>query len=511
MPDIILPSEPAQSPDFDYAEPRADAMIQSLRAVGYDLPMAIADLIDNSISAEAKNIWLEFFWSGQFSSIAILDDGKGMDETTLKNAMRLGSTSPLAMRDAKDLGRFGLGLKTASFSQCKSLTVGSKSPNAIVTRRWDLDYVTQCGEWRLLRTGSQRFVDQYLPDLERLTSGTVVVWEDLDRIAGDVSATSDEDQARFLHQAEEVRQHVSMVFHRFLENAKTLKIFLNNQPVKAWDPFLSSEPATQLLTDEALSIFGKKVNVRPYVLPHHSKISAQLYQEAEGPRGWNAQQGFYVYRNQRLLAAGDWLNLHGLRKEEHYKLARIMLDIPNSMDEAWEIDVKKSRATPPPGIRGKLLQIAKATRQKASGIYRHRGTRLVQGAGEVVPLWSKKVLHGQISYAISREHPLVKNLLNMGGLIRRKTEAVLALIEETIPVPMITMDVSESPDRHSKPFEGKDESVILAILQETFQSLRHSGQSRSEARLYLSTLDPFHHYPHLLASLDEEPLGEQSA
>ena len=181
------------------------------------------------------------------------------------------------------------------------------------------------------------------------------------------------------------------------------------------------------------------------------------------------------------------------------------------MDEAWEIDVKKSRAIPPPGIRGKLLQIAKATRQKASGIYRHRGTKLTQGAGEVVPLWNRKVLHGQIFYEVSREHPLVKNLLNMGSVVRRKTEAVLALIEETVPVPIIAMDVSEHPDQHSKPFGSKDEAVVMAILQETYQSLRHAGQSRNEAQIYLSTLDPFHHYPHLLASLDDEPHGDQSA
>jgi hypothetical protein len=391
------------------------------------------------------------------------------------------------------------------------LTVGSKQQaGAISARRWDLDYVTQCGEWRLLKSGSERFTDQYLPRLAALASGTAVVWEAMDRVVGETKVTSEEDQTRFLQQAEEVRQHVAMVFHRFLEKAKTLKIFLNNQPIKAWDPFLSDEPATQLLAEEAHSLFGKKITVRPYVLPHHSKINPQQYTEAEGPRGWNAQQGFYVYRNQRLLAAGDWLNLPGLRKEEHYKLARIMLDIPNSMDEAWEIDVKKSRAIPPPSIRGKLLQIARATRQKASGIYRHRGTKLTQGAGEIVPLWNRKVLHGQISYEISREHPLVKNLMSMGNLVRRKAEAMLSLVEETVPVPMISMDVSEHPDQHSTPFGSKDEAVIMALLQETYQSLRHSGLSRNEARLSLSTLDPFHHYPHLLASLDDEPHGDQS-
>lgn len=493
---------------YDLAEPRADAMIQSLRAFGYDLPTAVADLIDNSISAGAKNIWLEFLWSGAASCIAIIDDGRGMDEDTLRNAMRPGSTSPLAERGVKDLGRFGLGLKTASFSQCRSLTVASRAAgNGIVVRRWDLDYVTRSGQWRLLHEGTAR-TEQFLRQLDEEKSGTLVVWELMDRVVGVADAGSEEDQGRFLHQAEEVRQHVAMVFHRFLANSRTLKIHLNGQQVKPWDPFLTNETATQILTEEAHTLFGNQIVVRPYVLPHHSKISPQVYRAAEGPRGWNAQQGFYVYRNHRMLAAGDWLNLHALRKEEHYKLARILLDIPNSMDAAWEIDVKKSRAIPPPSIRGRLLHIAKATRQAASGIYRHRGAHLAQGSGPVISLWGKKVLHGQISYEISREHPLVKDLLGMNHAVRRKVEALLALVEETVPVPLITMDASENPDRHAKPFEGKDEAKVRDILLETYQVLRRNGVSKSDARLRLAALEPFNHYPQLLASLDEDVQGD---
>lgn len=496
---------------YDLAEPRADAMIQSLRAFGYDLPTAIADLIDNSISADAKNVWLEFLWSGPASCIAIIDDGRGMNTDMLKNAMRPGSTSPLTERDAKDLGRFGLGLKTASFSQCKGLTVASRHEGGdIAIRRWDLDYVTRVGQWRLLHDRTPR-TGQFLRQLDGKKSGTLVLWEAMDRVAGGTHVDSEEDQGRFLHQAEEVRQHIAMVFHRFLTGPRALKIFLNSQAVKPWDPFLSGETATQVLTEEAHALFGNKIVVRPYVLPHHSKISPQAYHGAEGPRGWNAQQGFYVYRNRRLLAAGDWLNLHGLRKEEHYKLARIQLDIPNSMDAAWEIDVKKSRAIPPPGIRAKLLHIAKATRQAASGIYRHRGSRLTHGAGPVTPLWGKKVLHGQISYEISREHPLVMDLLSMNHMVKRKVEALLALAEATIPVPLITMDASEHPDRHARPFEGKDEAKVRGILQETYQVLRRNGVSKTDARFRLASLEPFPQYPHLLASLDEEVPGDTAS
>jgi hypothetical protein len=141
---------------YDIAEPRASAMIESLRAFGYNVQTAISDLMDNSISAGAGNVWLSFCWDGANSHISIQDDGHGMTEAQLISAMRPGSQSPLDEREANDLGRFGLGLKTASFSQCRRLTVASRSKDHVIAiRRWDLDYVNQVDEWRLLRTPAE--------------------------------------------------------------------------------------------------------------------------------------------------------------------------------------------------------------------------------------------------------------------------------------------------------------------------------------------------------------------
>lgn len=487
----------------ELAEPQAAAMIQSLRAFGYDLPTAIADLIDNSISAAAKNVWLTFHWNGMQSFIAIADDGRGMTAEALISAMRPGSRNPLETRDAKDLGRFGLGLKTASFSQCQRLTVGSRTDTSMATiRAWDLDYVAERGEWRLQRGGTADF-EKTWKHHESLASGTVVLWEKMDRVTAGTWADREEDQKRFLERVDEVREHLAMVFHRFLEGRGALKIWINERRVKAWDPFLTDSIATQTLTEEAFSLLGTQMQVKPYVLPHHSKLTGAAYAAAAGPRGWTAQQGFYVYRNKRLLAAGDWLGL-GLRKEDHFKLARIQLDIPNSMDAEWEIDVKKSRASPPAGIRHKLRQIADLTRREAGGIYRHRGTRLVKGSPELKRLWSQKILHGRISYEISRDFPLVEDLLGMGGEVRRKVQALLDLIEETVPVPQILVDGSENPDKHARPFEQKPPARIQEALKEIYQGLRESGLSSTDAKLRLAALEPFHHYPELLAALDEQ-------
>src|SRR5579862_6201894 len=286
---------PDNSSEYDIAQPLAGAMIHSLRAFGYDLATALADLIDNSIAANAKNVWLEFYWHGEQSTIAVVDDGKAMSESELLAAMRLGSRSPLDQRDPQDLGRFGLGLKTASFSQVKRLTVGTKQNQAVSVRCWDLDHVTQCGDWRLLKTGSESFVKSELPRLDPLASGTVVFWEAMDRITLQGTDTnSDRAQQQFLQRADQVKAHLAMVFHRFLDPRENvgktpLKIWLNGNPIEAWDPFLSAEKATQLLTEEAVPLLGSRLTVRPYVLPHHTKLSAEKHRQASGVKGWTAK------------------------------------------------------------------------------------------------------------------------------------------------------------------------------------------------------------------------------
>ena len=160
-------------------------MIESLRGVGSSTATALADLIDNSISAGCCNVWLEFKFEGPRSTITILDDGVGITSGELRRAMTLGGIGPLAHRAANDLGRFGLGLKTASFSQCRCLTVSSRRDGVVSTKRWDLDYIArpEIGDWRLLsapRSGSERLI----ATLDSVQQGTVVTWEDLNRIVG---------------------------------------------------------------------------------------------------------------------------------------------------------------------------------------------------------------------------------------------------------------------------------------------------------------------------------------
>ena len=496
----------SETEEYDIAEPRAEAMIHSLRAFGYDLPTALADLIDNSIAASAKNVWLEFYWDGAKSYIAVTDDGGGMSEPALLDAMRPGSRSPLDIRDPGDLGRYGLGLKTASFSQAKRLTVGAKQGESVAVRCWDLDVVTKYSDWRLLRSGSITFTKYALPRLENMVSGTVVLWESMDRITPEgTDRDNKKTHDQFLRRADQVKSHLAMVFHRFLdphENpGKTpLKLWINGQPVTAWDPFLTAEKATQLLTEEAVPLLNSRIMVKPYVLPHHTKLTPEKHKQASGIRGWNAQQGFYVYRNRRLLAAGTWLGL-GFQQDEHYKLARILLDIPNHMDADWEIDVKKSRATPPPAIREHLKILATAARSHAAAVYRHRGARIQNSGTETTFLWEQKVRRSKIFYQINREHPLVSAAIAEGG---SKTCALLHLIEETIPIPTITKDWSEDPTKQAAPFEDANQSELQAALRDTYQGLLSAGVASSKAVFRLLNMEPFSRFPDMVTALEKQ-------
>ena len=487
---------------FDLAPPRASSLVESLRAFGYELPSAIADLIDNSISAMAKNVWVDFHWSGELSTIAVTDDGEGMDEAILVAAMRPGSQSPLDKRSPQDLGRFGLGLKTASFSQCRRVTVRSRRRRGrYATRGWDLDHVSRVDEWQLLREADDA-AEHHFERLSCLSSGTTVVWQKLDRVAADFATDSDSDHQSFLRHAVEVESYLGMVFHRFLSRSKQVRIHLNAQIVQPWDPFLEGHDATQTLSLTKLRTKAGTIEIRPFILPHHSKLSPTEFAAAAGARGWNAHQGFYVYRNRRLLVPGDWLGL-GWAKEEHYKLARIRIDIPNSMDLTWEIDVTKSRARPPVRLRRELKRIGERARADAKRVYSFRGARLTPKAEtERVLLWLPIAKHNKMFYKLNPDHPLLRQAVASTadpGPLR----ALLRLIEETVPVPQITIANSEAPQALPEPFERAKDSEISKVMEQTFQSLLSAGYGREEALRRLQLVFPFDLYPALLESFRE--------
>lgn len=498
-------ADPATPLDFDRVDPDPAALIESLRAFGYTPEAAVADLIDNSITAKSKKIWIEFDWAGADSRIAIGDDGTGMTEPVLVNAMRPGSTSPSETRDAHDLGRFGLGLKTASFSQCRQLTVISKAKRGrLHARRWDLDEVVRTHEWRLIR-GHDEEADDLAKRLDHQPNGTVVVWQRLDHVVGNADPEDEGAHRRFLELARSIKAHLAMTFHRYMGTRAGLAIELNGHPLPPWDPFLSGHRARQVLPAEKLPFGAGEVAVQPFVLPHRSKLSGDDFEMAGGERGWNSLQGFYVYRNRRLLVAGDWLGL-GIQKEEHYKLARIQVDITNDMDLSWQIDVRKSMARPPGALREELRRIARATRSRAVEVYRHRGKAITrrQQSG-LVPMWEQRLRHGKITYHVNRDHPVVEAAMSEPSKIA--VRALLSLVEETVPVPLISISNAERPEQQAAPFEGET-GKVAALAVTLYDRFRGRGMNHEVAKLRTLATDPFQYFPELVEVLDAHAQGE---
>lgn len=488
------------------APPRASAMIEALRGLGYSTATALADIIDNSVSANARNVELSFAWKGGSSHIAVLDDGDGMNAAGLDLAMRLGERNPLDRRSAGDLGRFGLGLKTASFSQCRRLTVATRKDGQTNCLRWDLDVLAASADdgWHLLE-GPEEGSQDLLAPLEGAASGTLVLWELLDRIV-----TSGFGEQDFLDLLDMVERHLAMVFHRYLDGSRpALRLKINGRPVAPWDPFLVSHPATYSSPVVPLWSAGGAVEVQCHVLPHKDHLTFEESQSAGGLHGWTAQQGFYVYRNRRLLVAGSWLGLGQGRswtKEEAHRLARIRLDIPNSADADWRIDIRKSTARPPVGLRAALTRLAEDTRARARRVFAHRGQPIRVGRSQAVAqAWRAEHGSGGMRYRIDASHPAIRGVLDQAGGLSSQIKAMLRVIEETVPVQRIWLDTTEGKETPRTGFSGEPPAEVSSVLAAIYRNMiLKKGMSPALARERLLHTEPFHNYPELVGGLPDD-------
>jgi hypothetical protein len=486
------------------APPRAVAMLESLRGLGYSTAAALADIVDNSISAGASEIRIDFTWDGPDSRVRILDNGRGMSDAELEGAMRLGDKSPLVERSAHDLGRFGMGLKTASFSQCRRLTVASVKDSGHSCLRWDLDELAANPEsdWLLYEgpaEGSERFLDA----LDGKETGTLVLWEVLDRIVT-AGYTADD----FNDLIDSVETHLAMVFHRLLHGPHVrIRLLLNGRPLEPWDPFMSGHPAKPWTSPVAQQRTGSGVvSVQCHVLPHRDKLTLAEFEGNAGPAGWTAQQGFYVYRNERLVVAGGWLGLGNARpwnREEAHRLARIRLDIPNTGDADWKIDVRKSTARPPVSIRPWLTALAENTRDRARRVFAFRGTPTpAAGNQPIEQAWQVQRLKAGLRYRIDVAHPSVAAVLERAGDLHPLVTAMLRVIEETVPVQRIWLDTAENKETPRTCFEGEPNAAVVEVASVLFNDLvERKGLSVDEARRSMLRTEPFQKYPTLIANL----------
>lgn len=419
----------------EQVNPDLSNFVKSLRDIGYSYEIAVADIVDNSITAKAEEI--KIFTIAEPNIIfAMLDDGIGMTNNELIEAMRLASKNPDDTRDKNDLGRFGLGLKTASFSQCRKLTVVSKKSGNISAKQWDLDYISAKNEWLLISLSDYNKLPLF-NKLNEQNSGTLVVWEQIDRI----------QKKDYTDNIEKLRNHLSLVFHRFLDGSarfEKLNISINDNLIKPFNPFNEEHPATQCISQEKTKLYNSEISITPYILPHHSKLSQQEYERYSTEDGYTKSQGFYLYRANRLLIYGTWWGMH--KAIDAHKLVRVKIDIPNNQDKYWGIDIKKSTARPTNEIRDDLKRIICLITEKGSRPYTGRGRKIQDNS--IIKFWQLIPVNNDFRFVLNPLHPIYKHLLLM---LRDDEKELLDLylkgLQAYLPLEAIQAELQQTPHK----------------------------------------------------------------
>lgn len=472
------------------------SLIESMRAVGYSAEAAIADIIDNSLSAGATAIDVKYDAS-EAAFVGILDNGCGMSPDELTSAMRHGSGNPTDQREPSDLGRFGLGLKTASLSQCRKLTVVSKKGSVLSARRWDLDVVQDSGKWLVVVPSE--------PDLRKLPlyaklqsqdSGTLVIWQELDRLTAGAKSAQGEMTAKMAP----LFEHLALVFHRFTQSEgshPSVAISVNSLPLPPRDPFLGGNRFRQELEGQTIHHERGNVSVLPFVLPPVTSLTASEVETAGGRAGLRGTQGFYVYRGRRLVIWGTWFGL--VPKEEFFKLTRVRVDIPNTFDDLWALDIKKSAAHPPDPIRSRLKELIPrfAGASKRTVTYGGRVTNLSKA---FVPLWLRiEETRGTFRYQANKEHPLIQKLSQaMGDAEQRHLQMVLDILGYAIPYQGIYADMCADHPRAPK------DDLVKELLDIAESYLELTKQPIDQ----ILQIDPLVRHPDLHEDIKKELQGE---
>ena len=456
-------------------------LLESMRSVGYSFEAAIADIVDNSITAEASAVDIvvdpidaDYVW--------VLDDGAGMDGEDARGALRLAGTRSHE-RSATDLGRFGLGLKTASLSQARRLTVVTKKVGGPTTGlQWDLDHVAATGAWAIKVLEEDDISG--VPGIERFSAqakGTLVVWQTLDYLL----AGAADPAALVAERLEALREHLGFTFQRFLDARRSkLEVTVNGKPVEALDPFLSGKPRTQISPEERITVAGEQVVIQAYTLPHQSAFTAADRRRTDLGIRMRDLQGFYVYRNDRLISRGGWFGLHKI--DELSKQSRVRVEIPNSLDHLWQLDIKKSRVEPPQAFRTRFRQIIDQVVGSSRRVHRFRGR--AESEPETVFLWQRVNERDGYRYTINLAHPLIVALRT--DLTPQKAELldrVLHDVATTFPASDLYVQMAENARQLAPESDNRELAPRLRAIRDS----GGGGASPADMTRALRHVEPF--------------------
>lgn len=420
--------------------PSADLFIQSMRHMGYNLNTAVADIIDNSIAAGAKNIDI-FFMSGRKPSLMIVDDGYGMTTEKLYEALTFAYMSPSDVRQHDDLGRFGLGLKTASLSQAKKLTVITSVDSSISCAQWDVDYIIETKKW-LLKVLDVKDIEGLTENiLEKITPhGTVVIWNEIDKL----EAVGEDNRLGINEILINLKEHLSLIYHKYLSKSFTdtpVSLKLNNNDIIPFDPFLSDNLHTVHQPVEKISLGGSSVTLQTHILPHYSKLSKPEEKMLREKSNLLENQGLYIYRNNRLVVWGSWFGL--ARKSETTKLARVEVNFDNTTDTMWDIDIKKSTVNLPRVVTERLREVIDRIKDSSGRVVKSRVQK--KRFNDDRP-WHRVKSRDAILYKVNREYTAYTEFeKQLNSEQKRTLNIIIDIIESSLPVHSIYSDIAGRP------------------------------------------------------------------
>lgn len=484
-------------PEFFENPPLAQDFMEAARSFGnYNLAFSLADLIDNSITAGSTRIDIQHdFTNGE---IRITDNGCGMSEDELKTNMRMGSRNPNTENEEQDLGRFGLGLKTASFAQARCLTVISRKDGKFTGARWDLDNVNN---WQMLV-----FTDKEAGELASehfpINNGTEIIWKKLNRLLENGAIQFSDFEAMMA----EAESEISLVFHRYLsgelEHRPKLIIARNNRELIPFDPFCQANLSTHRKDVETheLKRNGKKttIKIKPFILPHFTNLTESENELLGGREGFIKNQGFYIYREYRLIIRGTWFKLapHG----KFSNRARIRVDIPNSLDIDWKITVDKSEAELPWELRKKLKSLLdKWVIPDAVRVYTQRKPIARE---TVKPVWNRhNTAAGVWHISVNENHPLLSafenklatiDKLNKDSKVSSQFRDILRLLENYLPLDEIKQIMEQKPQSGNGGYVEPQEIIDAALMLR--ENMIESGHSEQYITDILKETVPFNEY-----------------
>ena len=421
--------------------PDPKSHVKTLMRIGYNMSSAVADILDNCLTAESNRIEIYSPPGLEEPLISILDDGYGMDADELIENMRIGCKDPSDEREKGDLGRFGSGMKTASFSQARRLTVISKkSDGPVVAAIWDIDKIEETNSWCL------EILDEHeislIPAIkidEASKQGTQIIWENLTCLQkGSHARDKDTELAALLS---DLSQYIALHFHRFMESKYKCTFYVNNQKINPIDPFMAKSDGYQEGPSESLRFKGGNIYIQTHVLPHFNRMNKQDMERLGGANGITQNQGLYIYREDRLIVAGGWLGL--VKSTQLGALARVQIDVPSSIDHEWSTDVKKSSLQLPQRVKKELKKFLSDPIKRSKETHSYRGKSDTANS-----FWKicEDENEGTITYQIDPENENLQEILSDGS-VESKVNILqyLTSLSRNIPLNHIYLKMSESP------------------------------------------------------------------